>query len=95
METITLTIRGKSYSSRELPTQAVDLMMAAFREAYNDRHCPRDESGDFIQIEDSEFFALCLRKHSIEVTAGYAAKLDDAITPNMDAVRPLVEAVDT
>lgn len=93
METITLSIRGNSYS-RQLPTQAVDLMLAAFRDAYNDRHCPRDESGNFVAMADSEFFALCLRKHSIEVASGYAAKLDSAITPNTDAVRPLVESID-
>lgn len=93
MEQITLTIRGNSYS-RELPTQAVDLMLAAFREQYNDRYCPRDPTGAFVTMADSEFFALCLRKHSIEVAAGYAAKLDSQITPNMDTVKPLVEAVD-
>lgn len=92
-ESITLTIRGKSYS-RELPANAVDLMLSAFRIQYNETYCPRDEKGEFVIMEDSEFFALCLRKFSIEVTAGYAAKLDSAITPNMDAVRPLVEAVD-
>lgn len=92
METITLSIRGKSYS-RELPTQAVNLMLAAFRDAYNDRHCPRDASGNFVTIDDSEFFALCLRKHSIEVTAGYAAKLDAAITPNADAIKPLIGTI--
>lgn len=93
VETITLTIRGKSYS-RELPTNAVDLMLAAFRDQYNKTYCPRDESGEFVVMEDSEFFALCLRKFSSEVTAGYAAKLDSELTPNMDAVRPIVESVD-
>ena len=93
METIALTIRGKSYA-RELPSQAVDLMLAAFRNQYNNAYCPRDEAGEFVVMDDSEFFALCLRKFSIEVTAGYAAKLDSAITPNMDAVRPLVETID-
>lgn len=93
METITLTIRGKSYS-RELHEQAVDLMLAAFRDSYNELYCPRDSGGVPLEIPDEEFFALCLRKHSIDVAQRFAAKLDSAITPNMDAVRPLVEAVD-
>lgn len=92
-EVVSITIRGTTYS-RSLPTEAVDLMLAAFRHDYRDRFWPRDEAGDFVDMTDAEFYALCLRKHSIAVTEGYAAKLDAAITPNSDAIAPIKAEID-
>lgn len=92
-ETVSITIRGATYS-RSIPTDAVDLMLAAFRHDYRDRFWPRDEAGDFVDMTDAEFYALCLRKHSIAVAEGYAAKLDAAITPNSDAVASIVVAIE-
>lgn len=92
-EVVSITIRGTTYS-RSLPTEAVDLMLAAFRNDYRDRFWPRDEAGDFVDMTDAEFYALCLRKHSIAVAQGYAAKLDSESTPNSDAVRSMVSAIE-
>lgn len=93
METISITIRNNTYS-RDLPTEAVDLMLAAFRADYRERFWPRDEAGEFVAMSDAEFYALCIRKHSIAVSQGYAAKLDAAIHPNTDAVAGMVAAIE-
>ena len=92
-EQITLTIRGESYT-RTVPTEVVDLMFAAFVDAYKSRHWPKDESGEYVEMTDAEFYALCLRKHTLEVASGYASKLDRAITPNADALAPIAEQID-
>ena len=92
-EQITLTIRGNSYS-RTVPTEVVDLMFAAFRDAYRERWWPRNEHGDFTDITDAEFYALCLRKYTLDVASGYAAKLDAGITPNSDSLAPIKAEID-
>ena len=93
-ETVSITIRGVTHS-RELPTEAVDLMLAAFRSDYREQLWPRDEAGEFVEMTDGEFYALCIRTHSIAIARGYAAKLDAAITPNSDAVATMVAGIET
>jgi hypothetical protein len=92
-EQITLTIRGNSYT-RTVPTAVVDLMFAAFVDAYKTQHWPKTEDGEYVDMTDAEFYALCLRKHTLAVASGYAAKLDKAITPNTDALAPIAAEID-
>lgn len=40
------------------------------------------------------FYAMCLRKWSIEIAEAYAAKLDATITPNQNAVRTMIESIE-
>lgn len=95
METIAITIRGVTYSY-EIAAAAVDLALAAFRDAYPPRPVPTvegDEGHPGLKpnpITDGEWMAKRLRVYAEEVVAGYAKKLDDQITPNSDAVRPFI-----
>lgn len=95
METISITIRGVTYSY-QIAGAAVDLSLAAFRDAYPPKPVPTvdgDEGHPGTKpnpITDGEHMAKRLRMFAEEVVAGYARKLDDQITPNTDAVRPFI-----
>lgn len=95
METISIIIRGVTHSY-EIASAAVDLALAAFRDAYPPKPVPTvegDEGHPGIKpnpITDGEHMAKRLRVYAEEVVAGYAAKLDSQITPNTDAVRPFI-----
>lgn len=95
METISITIRGVTYSY-EIAGAAVDLALAAFRDAYPPKPVPTVEGDEAHPgtkpnpITDGEHMAKRLRVYAEEVVAGYAAKLDSQITPNTDAVRPFI-----
>lgn len=95
METISITIRGNVHSY-EIGSPAVDLALAAFRDAYPPKPIPTVDGDDGHPgtkpnpITDTEHMAKRLRIFAEEVVSGYAAKLDSEITPNTDTVRPFI-----
>lgn len=95
METISITIRGNVHSY-QIASPAVDLALAAFRDAYPPKPIPTVDGDEghpgtkLNPIGDTEHMAKRLRIFAEEVVAGYAAKLDSNITPNTDAVRPFI-----
>lgn len=95
METISITIRGVTYSY-QIAGAAVDLALAAFRNAYPPKPIATAEGDEGHPgmkpnpITDGEHMAKRLRLFAEEVVAGYARRLDDQITPNTDAVRSFI-----
>ena len=93
METISITIRGETFSY-QIASQALDIALAAFTDTYVPSQVQTVEGDEAYpgtkRMPPAEHMARRLRIFAEQVVAGYAAKLDAALTPNTDAVRPFI-----
>lgn len=93
METISITIRGETYSY-QIASEAVDIVLAAFTSLYQPIDVPTVEGDEdhpgTKPMPPTEHMAYRIRLFAEDVAAGYAAQQDSLLTPTMDAVRPFL-----